>query len=77
MVRREVGHTQMSGGIRAITQGPCVKCQNARCFDKVILTKHLVQNGFTSNYETGSSTVRNTLQLQQKSLRKTKQVPIG
>jgi hypothetical protein len=30
---------------------PCVKCQNARCFDKVILTKHLVQNGFTSNYE--------------------------
>jgi hypothetical protein len=30
---------------------PCVKCQNARCFDKVILTKHLVQNGFTSDYE--------------------------
>jgi hypothetical protein len=21
---------------------PCVKCQNARCFDKVILMKHLV-----------------------------------
>jgi hypothetical protein len=31
---------------------PCVKCQNARCFDKVILTKHLVQNGFTTDYET-------------------------
>jgi hypothetical protein len=30
----------------------CVKCQNARCFDKVILTKHLVQNGFTTDYET-------------------------
>jgi hypothetical protein len=30
---------------------PCVKCQNARCFDKVKLTKHLVQNGFTSDYE--------------------------
>jgi hypothetical protein len=29
-----------------------VKCQNARCFDKVILTKHLVQNGFTVDYET-------------------------
>jgi hypothetical protein len=31
---------------------PCVKCQNAMCFDKVILIKHLVQNGFTSDYET-------------------------
>jgi hypothetical protein len=30
---------------------PCVKCQDARCFDKVILTKHLVQNDFTSDYE--------------------------
>jgi hypothetical protein len=29
-----------------------VKCQNMRCFDKVILTKHLVRNGFTSDYET-------------------------
>jgi hypothetical protein len=29
-----------------------VKCQNARCFDKVILTKHLVRNGFTVDYET-------------------------
>jgi hypothetical protein len=29
-----------------------VKCQNTRCFDKVILIKHLVQNGFTSDYET-------------------------
>jgi hypothetical protein len=28
-----------------------VKCQNTSCFDKVILTKHLVQNDFTSNYE--------------------------
>jgi hypothetical protein len=31
---------------------PCMKCQNARCFDKVILTKHLVQNWFTPDYET-------------------------
>jgi hypothetical protein len=29
-----------------------LKCQNARCFDKVILTKHQVQNGFTADYET-------------------------
>jgi hypothetical protein len=31
---------------------PCMKCQNTRCFDNVILTKHLVQNGFTADYET-------------------------
>jgi hypothetical protein len=31
---------------------PCLKCQNARCFDKVILTKHQVWNGFTTDYET-------------------------
>jgi hypothetical protein len=31
---------------------PCVKCQNARCFDKVILTKHLLKYGFTADYET-------------------------
>jgi hypothetical protein len=31
---------------------PCMKCQNTRCFDKVILTKHLVQNDFASDYET-------------------------
>jgi hypothetical protein len=30
---------------------PCVKCQNVRCFHKVILTKHLVKNGFTADYE--------------------------
>jgi hypothetical protein len=30
---------------------PCVKCQNARCFDKVILMKHLVKNGFAADYE--------------------------
>jgi hypothetical protein len=30
---------------------PCVKCQNARCFDEVILMKHLVKNGFTADYE--------------------------
>jgi hypothetical protein len=30
---------------------PCVKCQNTRCFDNVILTKHLVRNGFASDYE--------------------------
>jgi hypothetical protein len=29
-----------------------MKCQNARCFDKVILTKHLVRNWFTPDYET-------------------------
>jgi hypothetical protein len=28
-----------------------MKCQNVRCFDKVILPKHLVQNGFTVDYE--------------------------
>jgi hypothetical protein len=31
---------------------PCVKCQNVRCFDEVILTKHLVRNDFTVDYET-------------------------
>jgi predicted nucleic-acid-binding Zn-ribbon protein len=31
---------------------PCVKCQNTRYFDKVILTKHLVKNGFAIDYET-------------------------
>jgi hypothetical protein len=31
---------------------PCIKCQNVGCFDKVILIKHLVHNGFTSDYET-------------------------
>jgi hypothetical protein len=31
---------------------PCVKYQNARCFDKVILMKPLIQNGFTADYET-------------------------
>jgi hypothetical protein len=31
---------------------PCVKCQNARCADKVILTKHIIKNGFTIDYET-------------------------
>jgi hypothetical protein len=30
----------------------CVKCQNTRCFDNVLLTKHLVQNSFTPDYET-------------------------
>jgi hypothetical protein len=30
---------------------PCVKCQKVRCFDKVILTKHLVKYGFTADYE--------------------------
>jgi hypothetical protein len=31
---------------------PCIKYQNARCFNKVILTKHLVKNDFTADYET-------------------------
>jgi hypothetical protein len=31
---------------------PCVKCQNTRCSDKIILTKHLVQNDFIADYET-------------------------
>jgi hypothetical protein len=31
---------------------PCVECQNMKCFDKVILTKHLVKYGFTADYET-------------------------
>jgi hypothetical protein len=30
---------------------PCMKYQNTRCFDKVILTKHLVWNAFTADYE--------------------------
>jgi hypothetical protein len=30
---------------------PCMKCQNVMCFDKVILTKHLVRNGFNLDYE--------------------------
>jgi hypothetical protein len=32
-------------------RGPYMKCRNVRCFDKVMLTKHLVQNDFTSDYE--------------------------
>jgi hypothetical protein len=31
---------------------PYVKCQNTRCFDKIILIKYLDQNGFASDYET-------------------------
>jgi hypothetical protein len=31
---------------------PCMKCQNTRCADKVILMKHLIKNGFTIDYET-------------------------
>jgi hypothetical protein len=31
---------------------PCVKCENMRCFGKVILTKHLVKNAFAVDYET-------------------------
>jgi hypothetical protein len=31
---------------------PYVKCENARCADKVILMKHLIMNGFATNYET-------------------------
>jgi hypothetical protein len=31
---------------------PCVKCQNTRCFDTVVLMKHLVKNGFAADYET-------------------------
>jgi hypothetical protein len=31
---------------------PCMKYQNVRCFDKVILMKHLVKNNFTADYET-------------------------
>jgi hypothetical protein len=30
---------------------PCVKCQNARCADKVILAKHLIKSGFATYYE--------------------------
>jgi hypothetical protein len=30
---------------------PSMKCENARCFDKVILMKHLVKNGFAAGYE--------------------------
>jgi hypothetical protein len=31
---------------------PCVKCQNTRCANNVILTKHLIKNGFAIDYET-------------------------
>jgi hypothetical protein len=31
---------------------PYVKCQNVRCVDKVILMKHLINYGFTTDYET-------------------------
>jgi hypothetical protein len=31
---------------------PCMKCQNKRCANKVILTKHLIKNGFATDYET-------------------------
>jgi hypothetical protein len=31
---------------------PCVKCQNMRFFDKVILMKHLVTDDFAADYET-------------------------
>jgi hypothetical protein len=66
IVGREMGHIQMTGRKKtsdfilcafslATTEKircPCVKCQNARCFDKVILMKHLVKIGFTTDYET-------------------------
>jgi hypothetical protein len=39
-------------GITPKIRCPCVKCQNARCANKVILTKHLIKNGFTTDYET-------------------------
>jgi hypothetical protein len=29
----------------------CVKCQNTRCVDKVILMKHLIKNSFATDYE--------------------------
>jgi hypothetical protein len=31
---------------------PYMKCQNTRCFEKVILMKHLVKYGFIADYET-------------------------
>jgi hypothetical protein len=31
---------------------PCVKCQNMRCADKVILMKHLIKNDFATDFET-------------------------
>jgi hypothetical protein len=39
-------------GIRPKIRCPFVKCQNTMCFDMVILIKHLVKYGFTSDYET-------------------------
>jgi hypothetical protein len=77
MVGRKIGHTLMSGGKKtddfferafSLVTTPkircsCVKCQNLRCFDKVIcqnlrcfdkviLMKHLLKSGFTVDYET-------------------------
>jgi hypothetical protein len=61
IVGGEVRHTQMEtndfieSAFSLVTtekiKCPCVKCQDARCFDNVILTKHLVQNDFTSDCE--------------------------
>jgi hypothetical protein len=31
---------------------PCMKCQNVRCVNRVILMKYLIKNGFTIDYET-------------------------
>jgi hypothetical protein len=31
---------------------PSIKCQNVRCADKVVLMKHLIKNGFTTDYQT-------------------------
>jgi hypothetical protein len=66
MVGRKIGHTLMSGGKKtddfferafSLVTTPkircsCVKYQNLRCFDKVILMKHLLKSGFTVDYET-------------------------
>jgi hypothetical protein len=56
---------------------PCVKCQNSRCFDKVILTKHLVKNGFTADYETWVFHGEKYATVATESLRMTRRVPIG
>jgi hypothetical protein len=55
MVAREMGHTQMSGRKRSVillSMHSLWRLLKRSGFDKVILTKHLVWNGFTVDYET-------------------------
>jgi hypothetical protein len=56
MVKREIGHTQMRRAFSLATTEKirwlCMNCQNARYFDNVILTKQLVWNCSTADFQT-------------------------